>query len=193
MKSRLILAKIWKWSTTALLIIIGLIVLIPSWRIAFQGWYQSWFLDEVVFNNASSSAIDEEAKNWQLFDQDDQLYQLEDFKGQPIVLNFWATWCPSCRAELPEIEALKSTANQNVKFLAVTTETPEAVEQTGLHKDYDYIYYCQDYPRYFQIEVYPTLIILNKNLEIVFRQNGAGAVNNEKNVAFLNALTKEKT
>ena len=193
MKSRLILAKIWKWSTTALLIIIGLIVLIPSWRIAFQGWYQSWFLDEVVFNNASSSAIDEEAKNWLLFDQDDQLHQLEDFKGQPIVLNFWATWCPSCRAELPEIEALKSTANQNVQFLAVTTETPEAVEQTGLHNDYDYIYYCQDYPRYFQIEVYPTLIILNKNLEIVFRQNGAGAVNNEKNVAFLNALTKEKT
>lgn len=193
MKSRMILAKIWKWSTTGLLIIIGLIVLIPSWRIAFQGWYQSWFLDEVVFNNASSSAIDEEAKNWLLFDQDDQLYQLEDFKGQPIVLNFWATWCPSCRAELPEIEALKSTANQNVQFLAVTTETPEAVEQTGLHNDYDYIYYCQDYPRYFQIEVYPTLIILNKNLEIVFRQNGAGAVNNEKNVAFLNALTKEKT
>jgi cytochrome c biogenesis protein CcmG, thiol:disulfide interchange protein DsbE len=32
--------------------------------------------------------------------------QLSSLRGQPVILNFWATWCPPCRAEMPELEAL---------------------------------------------------------------------------------------
>ena len=41
-----------------------------------------------------------------LFDQYGQKHKLEDYRGKIIFLNFWATWCPPCRAEMPDIQAL---------------------------------------------------------------------------------------
>jgi len=182
---------VWKWVSSALLIVIILIVIIPSWRISFQGWYQSWFLEEVEFSTGNPVSLKPDALQWQLFDQKDQLKIFSDFKGEPVVVNFWATWCPPCRAELPELNDLYHEVDKKVAFIAVTTETPEAVENAGLMDDYDFIYFTQNYPRSLEIEVFPTLMIFNADLQQVYRQNGAGAVNNEKNIAFLNALRKD--
>ena len=47
------------------------------------------------------------APDWQLTDVDGKSVKLSDFKGKVIILNFWATWCPPCRAEIPEFVALQ--------------------------------------------------------------------------------------
>jgi thiol-disulfide isomerase/thioredoxin len=41
--------------------------------------------------------------------------RLSELRGQPVVLNFWATWCGPCRAEMPELEAL-SPKNSGFSF-----------------------------------------------------------------------------
>ena len=40
----------------------------------------------------------------QLKDLDDKVVRLSDFKGKTVIINFWATWCPPCRRELPSMQ-----------------------------------------------------------------------------------------
>lgn len=49
------------------------------------------------------------AVDFQLQDQYGNTHTLEDYKGKTIFLNFWATWCPPCRAEMPDIQKLYET------------------------------------------------------------------------------------
>lgn len=46
------------------------------------------------------------APKFQLKDQYGNVHSLEDYKGRTVFLNFWATWCPPCKAELPDIQRL---------------------------------------------------------------------------------------
>ena len=48
------------------------------------------------------------APDFTLSGLDGQLVRLSDFKGKVVILDFWATWCPPCRAELPHFKALYS-------------------------------------------------------------------------------------
>lgn len=46
------------------------------------------------------------APDFELEDQFGQVHKLSDYEGKTIFLNFWATWCPPCRAEMPDIQKL---------------------------------------------------------------------------------------
>ena len=49
--------------------------------------------------------LDKPAPELSLYDLDGNLVSLSDFKGQVVLLNNWATWCPPCRQEMPEFQA----------------------------------------------------------------------------------------
>ncbi len=44
---------------------------------------------------------------------------LSDLRGRPVVLNFWATWCPPCRAEIPDIQRVHERLGHRVHILGV--------------------------------------------------------------------------
>lgn len=53
--------------------------------------------------------------------------QLSDYRGQVVMLNFWATWCPPCRAEMPAIqEAYERYQSQGFVVLAINNAEDEA-------------------------------------------------------------------
>jgi thiol-disulfide isomerase/thioredoxin len=54
-----------------------------------------------------------------ILDMDGNEVKLSDFFGKPIVLNFWASWCPPCKAELPDFEAACKKYEGKVTFLMV--------------------------------------------------------------------------
>ena len=191
-KSKSTFRKWLGYSSNVLIVIIILILLIPSWRVKFQGWFQGWFLSDVEFAISQQEIIPDSEKDWELFNMAGDLLNFREFEGKPIVLNFWATWCPSCRAELPEISDLKNEVNSDIQFIAVTEENIDLITDSGLAEDFDFLYCTQDFPAYFNISSYPTLLIIDSRMNIINRTVGAGGVNNEKNKAFLNALLENK-
>ena len=55
-----------------------------------------------------------------------KLYRLSDFRGQVVLLNFWATWCPPCRREMPSMErAWKILKDKGVVILAINVGEDE--------------------------------------------------------------------
>jgi len=64
---------------------------------------------------------------WELADLDGKTVHSTDFKGRVVVLDFWATWCPPCRAGVPDfIELQKKYADQGLTVIGVS------VDQAGL-------------------------------------------------------------
>ena len=62
---------------------------------------------------------------WQLLDGSGKLVSLEEYKGKIILVNFWATWCPPCIAEMPSMNKLYADYQDKIVFLFVTTDSFE--------------------------------------------------------------------
>ncbi len=71
-----------------------------------------------------SSLIEKAAPDFTLRDLKGSQVSLSDFRGQPVVLNFWATWCMPCRAEIPSLEVLHTKyKDQGLVVIGVNVET----------------------------------------------------------------------
>jgi len=61
--------------------------------------------------------------------------RLSDMKGKPVVLNFWASWCPPCKAEMPDFEQMYKKYGDEVQFMMVnlTDGYQETLEKAKAH------------------------------------------------------------
>lgn len=59
------------------------------------------------------------APDFTVFDSQGNKVKLSDFAGQPVVLNFWASWCPPCKAEMPIFDDVYAAEKDNIVFLMI--------------------------------------------------------------------------
>ena len=72
------------------------------------------------------------APDFTMFDVDGASYKLSDFRGKPVILNFWASWRGPCKSEMPTIEKMFQTYGEDIHFLIVDlTDGYQETAQSG--------------------------------------------------------------
>lgn len=124
-------------------------------------------------NEANTSAAPDITLNY--FNGESQ--QLEDLVGRPVVLNFWASWCPACISEMPSFAEVHRRLGDQVEFIGVNMQEVDMdaalalVEQTGVeyrlvHDPNGSIY------RQFGGVAMPTTVFINSDGEVVQVHSG---------------------
>ena len=115
------------------------------------------------------------APNFELRDLEGKLaYNLHSY-DQPIVLNFWETWCPYCRSENPSMQEFSRVYEGRAVVLTVTKDDAKNTKTYMGKNSFDFIVLRDDsnvFQKY-QIDGVPTTLILDKDKKIVFRNSGA--------------------
>ena len=69
------------------------------------------------------------APDFELKTTDGETVQLSDFRGEKVLLNFWATWCPPCRAEMPDMQKYYEKHDDGVILAVNLVETEQGMGQ----------------------------------------------------------------
>jgi len=97
-----------------------LAVALSSGLIVFSTVGTTISMSRSLFGQASSTP----APDFVLTDLTGRTISLSDYKGKVLFLNFWATWCPPCRAEIPDfIEAYKENKDRGLEILGISVDT----------------------------------------------------------------------
>jgi thiol-disulfide isomerase/thioredoxin len=128
-----------------------------------------------VLSEEKQVALADTDYQWVLGAADNEPVYLHDLRNQVIFMNFWATWCPPCVAELPEIEKTYQKHKNQVTFLLVTNEKPDVVEAFMEKHGYDLpvVYPGTAPPDLFNVRSLPTTFIISRDGKIVAKKTGA--------------------
>lgn len=121
------------------------------------------------------------ALDFVVYDQDETAYNLSDFYGKPIVVNFWATWCGPCKSELPAFQNLYDEYGDKVQFLMVNLtdgaqETVSGVSDFLIDNSYTFpVYYDTDMNAAitYYVTSIPRTLFIDENGNIVASHMGA--------------------
>ncbi|MEO5717185.1 MAG: TlpA disulfide reductase family protein [Chthoniobacterales bacterium] len=126
-----------------------------------------------------SPATQMAAPGWQLQSVEGKPVKLSDFKGKVVLLNFWATWCPPCREEIPDLISLqKQYAAQGLIVVGVSMDEGDPARVASFAKKFGINYPLvmgddKTSSAYGGIQVLPTTFIIDRKGNVVDGLQGA--------------------
>jgi len=144
--------------------IIVLLMLYPKTRVYFLRFLSFSPSIENVENRVKLTNY-----NWQLSGINTDDYDFNQAKEKVVIVNFWATWCMPCVAEMPSIESLYKAYGDRIDFLIVTSDSPEIATAFMKEKNFTLPIYNQvsSTPSELSTNSIPRSFLLNKKGEIV--------------------------
>ena len=129
--------------------------------------------------------------SFELRSSDGVLTNLKAFEGKVIFLNFWATWCPPCIAEMPGINNLHKEMGDEVAFIMLSFDTDfETAKNYIKRKGFNLPIYSpvSAIPSVFSANGLPTTYVIDANGDIVMTHQGMADYDNREFRDFLKSL-----
>ena len=159
------------------IIVIALLIYPPS---------KVWLTRQLAFSPSIEKSDNRESidtYDWRLKGLNTPHINFENFKGKVVFVNFWATWCPPCRAEMPMIQKLYDDYKDKIEFVFITNESWPLVKGFYDKNNYDLPSYnaASDPPlKFSETNSIPASYLLDKKGNIVVSKVGAADWNSAK-------------
>ena len=121
------------------------------------------------------------APDFNVYDGDANKVSLSDFRGKPVVLNFWATWCPPCKAEMPHFDEAYAEHGSDVEFMMVnltdgSRDTVDSVKAFIAENEYTFpVYFDTTYSasNAYSVTSIPATVFINADGTVFATASGS--------------------
>lgn len=145
-----------------------------------------------IMNEEKQAVLSDLEYNWLLAWDENEPFYFSDLRNTVVVLNYWATWCPPCVAEMPELQSLYKKYGERVAFMLVTSEKPDVVKAFMDKNQYlmPVFYMASAPPAPLAFNAYPTTYIISKDGRVVSKKTGAANWDSRATEKILDELLK---
>lgn len=196
--------KMWikkNWSTTLLVTIFVILLVSPDAK--------AWMMRQIISTGILNSKIEDKnikktvnehnsviAESFSVREESGKLINVSELKGKVVFINFWASWCPPCRAEFPSIQKFyeKYKGNIEIVFLTVNLDEDSAKGKFYLEKEKFSIPFLipnGDIPTEYFSGSLPTTVVLDKTGKIRMHHSGMADYSKDSFYEEIDQLLKE--
>ncbi|QBQ41154.1 TlpA family protein disulfide reductase [Sphingobacterium psychroaquaticum] len=191
--------KVWKIASNVLFGVLIIALVVPTSRMWIQQGLMKIGLFKPNLETPKAEATSTENKpasnqpEVSFTDDNDKITHISDLKGKVVFLNFWATWCPPCKAEMPSIQQLKEkfAGNDQVVFMLVEIEQNKEGAHAFLKEgklDLPIYYPATEIPANWLGQSIPTTVILDKAGNIAAHHEGMADYSRKEVYNFITEL-----
>lgn len=180
-----------KISNIVLILVAGIVLFTPV------GFKVQVLMNRLLSFNPTETKIEAQKKvtdyHWQLISLKGVATNFEQEKGEVVVVNFWATWCPPCVAEMPSFQSLYDDYGDKVSFLFIAQDAEEKVSSFLKKKNYNLPVFYENSatPTQLQSKSIPITFVISKSGKIIVSETGAANWNSDATRNLLNKLLAE--
>lgn len=163
-------------TTDLLFYLLILSLLIPfSRKFVATGMNKLTMHRPAIIRETSQATLMEGDYDWTLTDLDGTPVSFSSFKEKLVFLSFWATWCPPCRAEMPNIQNLYEQYGDRVSFVLASQEDPETISGFLSEHGFSMPVYrlVQNPPPRLSTSSIPTTYLITPEGKITVKKTGA--------------------
>jgi thiol-disulfide isomerase/thioredoxin len=133
-----------------------------------------------TFNAQANDDISAKAPNWTLATQVGKSISLADYQDKPVILHFWATWCPYCKKLQPTLVALKEKyENTGIEIVAISFNEDEGAkpQDSITQRGYQFITAVEgdNVAELYNVKGTPTTFFINRSGQIVFKSTSSNS------------------
>lgn len=181
------------------LLVLGVVLYATGYHVRVYSGLKNTLIRTGIITPRTVTAVDFEQSvlnpgalsGLKLIDEQGRQASLGDFGQEVLLINVWASWCPPCVAEMPGLNSLYESENNEVGFVMITWDrTMEAARNYRDRNGYSFSIYqaAGQVPAPFKASSIPTTFLVDKKENTLYRHSGMIAFDDPEMKTFLNRL-----